>query len=97
MHATQNVLKFTKTYQNDSNPFEDFANKYIEKTNDANGIKWSDLKTSFVDWYRDNKDKNIPNPKEIKSYFEKNILNNLNRWLELTKNYHLEDGKDIYY
>lgn len=29
--ATNNVLKFTKTYQNDSNPFEDFATNYIQK------------------------------------------------------------------
>lgn len=70
LKTTDNVLKFTKDYQNESNPYEDFANLYIRS--DVNSaIGWTDLKVLFTCWYINNKNKNCPTPDEIKIYFEK--------------------------
>ena len=71
---TINVLKFTKEYQNNNNSYADFANIYIQKSTNIDGISWIELKNKFISWYVENKDKNIPDAKEIKAYFEKKFF-----------------------
>jgi hypothetical protein len=67
-----NICKITTE---NINPFMEFSNLFIEKSNNNNdGIKWVYLYNTFHNWYKNNKKNSIPTKKEIKDFLKNNIL-----------------------
>jgi P4 family phage/plasmid primase-like protien len=70
------IMETTEKYQKDSDYYREFADSSIAETNNkSDGILWSDLKSSFEDWYRINYNNVIPNVKITKKYFIDNVFN----------------------
>ena len=72
----KNGLKFpkgveeqTKLYKASADSYEKFFDECLEENID-DAIRWTDLKDSFSNWYRENIGEKIPDAKEIKKYFE---------------------------
>jgi len=60
-------------YKNENDYFKEFADKYIKK-DEKSYIIWTTLKETFLDWFSKNKGNTLPQIKQIKEYFEKNIF-----------------------
>jgi P4 family phage/plasmid primase-like protien len=73
LNPTNKVLQYTNKYKNENDYFKEFADQYIEK-NENSFIIWTDLKDTFLDWFSENKGTKLPQTKQIKEYFEKNIF-----------------------
>ena len=51
----------------------EYVGLYIAKNNDG-FIRWSDLENHFSVWFKENCDKNVPNSKTLKTYFENKVF-----------------------
>jgi phage/plasmid-associated DNA primase len=73
LKPTNKLLQYTNKYKNENDFYKEFADQYIEKS-DNSFIIWTDLKDTFLDWFTENKGMKLPQIKQIKEYFEKNIF-----------------------
>jgi len=73
LKPTNKVLQFTNKYKNENDFYKEFADQFIEK-NEKSFIIWTELKDTFLDWFLENKGNKLPQTKQIKEYFEKNIF-----------------------
>ena len=73
LKPTNKVLQYTNKYKNENDFYKEFAEQFIIKDKNSY-ITWSDLKDTFLDWFSENKGNKLPQTKQIKDYFEKNIF-----------------------
>lgn len=73
LKITEDIKKATLKYQKNNNPYADFVTEYITK-NTNEYIVWTNLKESYIAWYKNNIGSNVPKVKDIKEYFEKKIF-----------------------
>ena len=73
LKTTNKVLQYTNKYKNENDFYKEFADQFIEK-NEESLIIWTELKDIFLDWFLENKGTKLPQMKQIKEYFEKNIF-----------------------
>ena len=66
----KDVEQQTEKYKRSVDCYENFVGECLEK-NEKDAISWTELKTYFCCWYKDNVGEKIPNAKEIKQNFEK--------------------------
>ena len=73
LKPTNKVLQYTNKYKNENDFYKEFADQFIIK-DEKSFIVWTDLKDTFLDWFSENKGNKLPQSKQIKEYFEKNIF-----------------------
>jgi len=81
---TKQIMDVTKKFEKNNDPFVEFCDNYIE-TNEMSIVKWSDLKDSYTQWYRDNIGYNVPTIKMIKNYFETHVFKEKERVVSVSK------------
>jgi P4 family phage/plasmid primase-like protien len=84
LKTTNKVLQYTNKYKNENDYFKEFADKYIIK-DDNSYIIWTTLKETFLDWFSENKGNKLPQIKQIKDYFEKNIFLEEEKFMTIDK------------
>ena len=101
------IMKTTSEYQNENNPYIEFADEYIVKFDDrlkikANGIEWVVLCDRYKKWLsRTQNFPVIPKDKEIKAQFEKDVFHSkaslvrINKYRRITgwQSYQFSDEK----
>jgi P4 family phage/plasmid primase-like protien len=73
LKPTENILKWTNQYKEDTDLYLQFLNEFIEETIDENDkIHFADMYNVFKDWFRgNNPNVKIPSDKEVGRNFKK--------------------------
>jgi len=85
LKPTNKVLQYTNKYKNENDFYKEFADQYVVKDGKS-FIVWTELKETFLDWFSENKGNKLPQTKQIKEYFEKNIFMEEEKHRTLNKN-----------